>query len=416
MTRKLNTALIIILLVALTCVGLASGQDQEKDHEFKVLIGSGLLNADEAFGVLRAENSSPYELASLVGRAWTRVSGTKTDSLSARIVIDVPSIVKKLPELKNQYSNFTLETLESLMGLTYKYRSELSDLGYGFYFGRFTVYQGQDNLTLYGLWDEDREVDLILTEMVKPFVASYTNEIADWARFRLEYVSLSEVNKRLAGEIQLGNLALGGALLANNDESYRIEAALRFGSVQLGAGVTAGADIQGNRVFTLPDLGFSFKLGEFHLATYNDPLYGYVQPNRSQNREDSLFSPPNLREQIEVPQVTSLVVGIPINEKAVLRAGLLYGGVNDQEKGIAITKGASAGITFDILQANVQADYQYYSRDNEEESNTARLKIGYGITDSTYINLAYRLVTSSEKLTGKTADENLATAEISIQF
>ena len=45
MTRKLNTALIIILLVALTCVGLASGQDQEKDHEFKVLIGSGLLNA-----------------------------------------------------------------------------------------------------------------------------------------------------------------------------------------------------------------------------------------------------------------------------------------------------------------------------------------------------------------------------------
>jgi hypothetical protein len=169
-------------------------------------------------------------------------------------------------------------------------------------------------------------------------------------------------------------------------------------------------------VFTLPDLGFSFKLGEFHLATYNAPLYGYVQPNRSQNREDSLFSPPNLREQIEVPQVTSLVVGIPINEKAVLRAGLLYGGVNDQEKGIAITKGASAGITFDILQANVQADYQYYSRDNEEESNTARLKIGYGITDSTYINLAYRLVTSSEKLTGKTADENLATAEISIQF
>ena len=95
---------------------------------------------------------------------------------------------------------------------------------------------------------------------------------------------------------------------------------------------------------------------------------------------------------------------------------MLYGGVNDQEKGIAITKGASAGITFDILQANVQADYQYYSRDNEEESNTARLKIGYGITDSTYINLAYRLVTSSEKLTGKTADENLATAEISIQF
>lgn len=278
MTRKLNTALIIILLVALTCVGLASGQDQEKDHEFKVLIGSGLLNADEAFGVLRAENSSPYELASLVGRAWTRVSGTKTDSLSARIVIDVPSIVKKLPELKNQYSNFTLETLESLMGLTYKYRSELSDLGYGFYFGRFAVYQGQDNLTLYGLWDEDREVDLILTEMVKPFVASYTNEIADWARFRLEYVSLSEVNKRLAGEIQLGNLALGGALLANNDESYRIEAALRFGSVQLGAGVTAGADIQGNRVFTLPDLGFSFKLGEFHLATYNAPSTGTYSP------------------------------------------------------------------------------------------------------------------------------------------
>ncbi|MDD2430777.1 MAG: hypothetical protein PHD88_02050 [Firmicutes bacterium] len=418
MTKKYYTALALIFIVIISCASLVFAEAETEAHEFKILVGSGLLNSDEANSVLQADNSSPYELASLIGRAWTRVIGIKNDSFSTRFIIDVPAIFGQIPELKLEYTNLTIETLESLMGLTYRYRSELSDLGYGFYLGSFAVYQEQDHLTLYGLWNEDKELETILTEMVRPFVASYTEEIADWARFKLEYVALSEMSKRLAGEIQLGNVSVGGALSANRDEPYRFEAAVKVGEVQVGAGFTAGSDLRGNRLFEIPDLGFSLKLGEVQLATYlDDPVYSYIYPDGHESNDlDFTDVPPNLKEQIDIPQVTSLVVGIPIWQRAVLRAGLLYGEVNDQEKGVAITKGATAGIKINIMQASIQADYQYYNRENETESNTARLKLGYGITDSTYINLAYRLVTSSEKLTGKTADENLATAEISIQF
>ncbi len=413
-----NNFTALILVIATICSGLVLAKNEK--NELNILVVSGLLQPQEASAILKAENTSPYELANLVGRAWKRVTGFNLDGNYERLVVNLPALINEIPEITARCPNLTTETVQTLMGLTYKYRNELNDLGYGFYFGQFAVYQEKNQVALYSLWNADSELAQTFTEMIKPFVASYTEELADWARFRLDYINMSQLGKyELAGEVQLGQVSLGGAVSSSQTQPYRFQAAWKVGPVELGASYNTRKSWLGSKPFNIPELGFTVKLGEIELATYLDsPLYSYITEDGSKiyNPEPPFAIPPTSKEKIEVPQVTSLVVGIPIWQWATLKAGLLYGGVKDNEKGLATTKGATAGIKIDILQASIEADYQYYNRENEKESNTANLKLGYDFSNSTYINLAYRLVTSSEKSTGKTADENLATAEISIQF
>ncbi|HHY19580.1 MAG TPA: hypothetical protein GX522_06750 [Firmicutes bacterium] len=414
---KSNTALVLVLI--LLCSGLILANNGI--GEIDILVGSGLIQPNEAYAVTKADDVSPYELASLVGRAWKRVTGNKIDSNYDKLVVDLPALINEIPEIKARCPEVTKETIETLMNLTFKYRHELNDLGYGFYLGQYAVYQEKNQVALYSLWDTDSELGQVFGDMLRPFVASYTEELTDWARFRLEYVDLSELDKKeLSGEVQLGKVSLGGALSSSTTQPYRVQAAWKVGPVELGASYNSRNYWSGSKPFDIPELGFSLKLGEVELATYWDkPFYSYTGQDGEKVYvpEPPKAIPPDAKEQIELPQVTSLVVGIPIWQWATLKAGLLYGGVKDEEIGMATTKGATAGIKIDLSStARIEADYQYYNRENENQRNTTNLKLGYGLDDKTYINLAYRLVTSSEKSTGKVADENLATAEISIQF
>lgn len=413
-----NNLIILILAIVTLCSGIVLAKNDKND--LNILVVSGLLQPQEASAVLKAENTSSYEFASLIGRAWKRFTGSKLEDDYERLVVDLPALIDKIPEIKSRCPNLTTETVQTLMGLTFKYRNELKDLGYGFYFGQFAVYQEKNQVALYSLWNIDSELAQIFSEMIRPFVASYTEDLTDWARFRLDYVNMSQLGKHeLTGEVQLGQVILGGALSNSQTQPYKFQAAWKVGPVELGAGYNTRKSWLGNKPFEIPELGITVKLGEIELATYLDsPLYSYITEDGTKiyNPEHPSNIPPTSKEKIELPQVTSLVVGIPIWQWAILKAGLLYGEVKDSEKGLATTKGATAGIKIDILQASIEADYHYYNRENEKQSNSANLKLGYDINESTYINLAYRLVTSSEKSTGKTADENLATAEISIQF
>ncbi len=410
-----------ILVLAIVILSTIEILATSEASNINILVGSGLLQPKEAYAVLKGNDVSPYELASLVGRAWKRVTGSTVESNYDQLVVDLPALISKMPEVKARCPNLTQEAMETLMELTYKYRTELNNLGYGFYLGHYAVYQEKNQVALYSLWHTEEELGEVFAELIRPFVASYTEEIADWARFRLEYVTLAEIGKKeLVGQVELGKVSLGGVVLDEDTQKYRFAAAWKVGPVELGASYNTHSNWVGQKVFEIPELGFSVKLGEVELATFWDkPFYSYIGEDGEKVYvpDPSIKIPNDVKEQIELPQVTSLVVGIPIWQWVTLKAGLLYGDVKDDVKGLATTKGATAGIKIDLFsQAKLEADYQFYSREDHKASNTANVKFGYGLNNRTYINLAYRLVTSSEKDLGKTADENLATAEISIQF